>query len=110
VQGTVFRVFQTATGTPVCELRRGYATYAAIQCMSFNVCRRGSFVTSITPAQADASMLLVSSDRQTIHIFKLAATEPQPQTWGGYFASFVPAAIGGYWTQGLCMACLSGLT
>ncbi len=47
-------------------------------------------------------MLLVSSDRQTIHIFKLEAPEaPKSQTWGGYFASFVPSSIGGYWTQGL---------
>ena len=56
-------------------------------------------------------MLLVSSDRQTIHVFKLESTEPpKTQTWGGYFASFVPAAIGGYWTQGMgmrasCVAC-----
>ncbi len=49
-------------------------------------------------------MLLVSSDRQTIHVFKLESTEPpKTQTWGGYFASFVPAAIGGYWTQGMCV-------
>jgi hypothetical protein len=47
-------------------------------------------------------MLLASSDRQTIHIFKLAPPqEAQAQTWGGYFASFISASITGYWTQGL---------
>ena len=50
-------------------------------------------------------MLLVSSDRQTVHVFKLEHPEgtpaqPQPQTWGAYFASFLPTVVGGYWTQG----------
>ena len=36
-QGTIFRVFDTVNGNKLCELRRGYSTYASIKCMSFNV-------------------------------------------------------------------------
>ena len=47
-------------------------------------------------------MLLASSDRQTVHLFKLTAPgEQTPQTWGGYLASFVPTAVTGFWTGGL---------
>ena len=38
LQGTVFRVFDTITGEKKHELRRGYASYANIQSLTFNVC------------------------------------------------------------------------
>ena len=63
-----------------------------------------------SPSQADSSMLLVSSNRQTVHVFKLgpetvADAAPAAQSWlgwaGSVVAGYVPAVVSGYWTQGL---------
>ena len=55
VKGTLIRVFDVSTGNLAIELRRGSNT-ATIYCINFN---------------ADSSLLCVSSDHGTIHIFSL---------------------------------------
>jgi WD40 repeat protein len=55
VKGTLIRVFDVSSGSLVIELRRGSNT-ATIYCINFN---------------ADSSLLCVSSDHGTIHIFSL---------------------------------------
>lgn len=52
-KGTLIRIFETFNGTMVNELRRG-AHAALIYCINFN---------------HDSSLLCVSSDHGTIHIF-----------------------------------------
>eukprot|EP00041_Stephanoeca_diplocostata_P016808 m.332767 g.332767 ORF g.332767 m.332767 type:complete len:188 (-) comp20494_c0_seq16:1170-1733(-) len=56
-QGTLVRVFDTATGKQQCELRRG-SNDAAITCINFS---------------PNSEFLCVSSDKATVHIFSLMA-------------------------------------
>eukprot|EP00730_Choanoeca_flexa_P003394 TRINITY_DN11394_c0_g1_i1.p1 TRINITY_DN11394_c0_g1~~TRINITY_DN11394_c0_g1_i1.p1 ORF type:complete len:345 (+),score=74.20 TRINITY_DN11394_c0_g1_i1:124-1158(+) len=58
-KGTLIRVFDTNTGRKLNEVRRG-TERATILCISFN---------------ADSTKLCCSSDRGTIHVFKLAEEE-----------------------------------
>lgn len=92
-KGTVFRVFSMPTGEKVHEFRRGLATNAVIYSMAFDI---------------RTSLLCVSSDKQTIHIFKLEAnTAPeQEQGWSNYLsttmtsaATYLPTAVSEIWTQ-----------
>lgn len=55
-KGTVFRVFSCPDGQKLFELRRGWKTYANISSLSFNF---------------DASFLCATSDKATVHVFKL---------------------------------------
>ena len=55
MKGTLIRVFDVSSGSLVSELRRG-SNAATIYCINFN---------------ADSSLLCVSSDHGTIHIFSL---------------------------------------
>lgn len=58
-KGTLIRIFDTATGTPLQELRRG-ADSAEIYSIAFNF---------------NSAWLAVSSDKGTIHVFKLKKKE-----------------------------------
>ncbi|OWA52547.1 putative WD repeat domain phosphoinositide-interacting protein 3, partial [Hypsibius exemplaris] len=57
--GTLIRVFDTSSGSQLFELRRG-ANKADIFCIGFNL---------------DSSLLCLSSDHGTIHIFSLGDTK-----------------------------------
>jgi hypothetical protein len=57
----VFRVYLTPSGTKLAEFRRGLATHASISCMC------------LSPL---ASWLAVSSEKQTLHIFKMPPDQP----------------------------------
>lgn len=92
-KGTVFRVFGMPAGEKLYEFRRGLATNATIFSMAFD---------------AGASMLCVSSDKPTIHIFRLAPAVPvvDDQGWGGYLtntmtsaATYLPTSVSEMWTQ-----------
>lgn len=61
-QGTVIRVYRTPSGERLFELRRGLATNATIYSMAFDI---------------TSTLLCVSSNHQTIHIFKLETMEPE---------------------------------
>jgi WD40 repeat protein len=58
-QGTLIRVFDTASGQPLQELRRG-ADRAEIYCIAFNY---------------NSQWLAVSSDKGTVHVFKTGREE-----------------------------------
>lgn len=93
-KGTVFRIFDSESGDKLYELRRGFSSYAKISTMSFS---------------ADSSLLSVSSERSTVHIFKLDAPEPAEAdgSWTGYLtgglkataAGILPTAMTEIWTQ-----------
>jgi len=81
-KGTVIRVFATPSGEKLFELRRGIQTSAQIFSMAFS---------------EDASLLSVSSDKATVHIFKLEVVNqaPAPAANGGmmdYFSSTITSA------------------
>lgn len=93
VKGTVIKIFETPQGTPLFELRRGYSTYAKISSLCFD---------------QTSHFLAVSSEKATIHVFKLdeansqktaieGATEAQGEQaqegWAGYLASQVAAYL-----------------
>mmetsp|Transcript_24399 Transcript_24399/g.61179 ORF Transcript_24399/g.61179 Transcript_24399/m.61179 type:complete len:354 (-) Transcript_24399:1252-2313(-) len=63
-KGTLIRIFSTATGTQLRELRRGIDR-ALIYCISFNLSN---------------SMLCVTSDKPTVHIFSLLDESSQNRT------------------------------
>lgn len=91
-KGTVFRVFAIPTGKRLFEFRRGMATNATIHSMSFS---------------NESDLLAVSSDHQTIHIFKLQTpTTSEPAGWGGYLLGYIPGAsqVGELWGQERCFA------
>ena len=74
-KGTVIRVFATPSGEKLFELRRGIQTSAQIFSMAFS---------------EDASLLSVSSDKATVHIFKLEVVNqaPAPAANGGMMDYF----------------------
>ena len=55
-KGTVIRVFNVSDGQGIYEFRRGYARCVSIHSLSFS---------------ADSFFLCASSDKETVHIFKL---------------------------------------
>ena len=61
-KGTVIRVFSIPAGKRLYEFRRGVARCATISSLSFS---------------ADAMFLSVSSNTQTVHIFKLSQVQDQ---------------------------------
>lgn len=85
-KGTLVRIFDTAKGTKLAELRRGSGT-ARIYCMNFNI---------------DSSLLCVSSDHSTVHIFACEDKEqPSPnknkQLVSGS-ARFLPKYFNSQWS------------
>lgn len=80
-KGTLIRVFDTSTGMMINELRRG-ANTAQIYCINFN---------------HDSSLLCVSSDHGTVHIF---AAEDQKQNRQSSLASatFLPKYFSSSWS------------
>lgn len=97
-KGTVIRVFSIPAGKRLFEFRRGVARCATISSLSFST---------------DAVFLSVSSNTQTIHIFKLSQVQDQPPAeeesgdWGSYLtrglqsaASYLPAGVSEVLQQG----------
>lgn len=80
-KGTLIRVFDTATGTQIHELRRG-ANHAHIYCISFN---------------SDSTMLCVSSDHGTVHIFSTEDEKKNKQS-SLASASFLPKYFSSKWS------------
>ena len=75
-RGTILRVFNPTSGQKMHQFRRGTYT-TTIPCLSFNL---------------QSNMLCVSSDSDTVHIFKLAnALEPLPIS--GSAASIINAIL-----------------
>jgi len=66
-KGTLVRIFDTSSGHQLQELRRG-ANNAIIYCINFN---------------RDSSLLCVSSDHGTIHVFNVGETNPTSSTGSG---------------------------
>eukprot|EP00037_Helgoeca_nana_P023659 m.246338 g.246338 ORF g.246338 m.246338 type:complete len:444 (-) comp26424_c1_seq1:1192-2523(-) len=97
-KGTVIRVFRTPSGEKLFELRRGLATNATIFSMAFDM---------------TSSLLCVSSNHPTIHIFKLeTAVVPPPaedaSAWSASAlfsaaietaSSMLPTPVSDMWTQ-----------
>lgn len=75
--------------------------------MSFNVGLAIALERVLISRQLDATFLSVSSDKQTVHIFKLETpAETAPQGWGGYLmsaassaATYLPSPVTEMWTQ-----------
>ncbi|KAK0043804.1 WD repeat domain phosphoinositide-interacting protein 3 [Biomphalaria pfeifferi] len=80
-KGTLIRVFDTATGHQIHELRRG-ANSANIYCISFN---------------SDSTMLCVSSDHGTVHIFSTEDEKKNKQSPLAS-ASFLPKYFSSKWS------------
>lgn len=93
-KGTVFRVFSMPDGEKIHEFRRGLATNATIYSMAFDV---------------RSTLLCVSSDKQTIHLFKLETPTPvkeEDKGWGNYLtskmsdaATYLPTSVSEMFTQ-----------
>lgn len=82
-KGTLIRVFDTSTGHLVNELRRG-ANTASIYCINFNM---------------DSSLMCVSSDHGTVHIFAVEDSKRNKQSsWAS--ASFLPKYFSSKWSFG----------
>ncbi|XP_059475573.1 WD repeat domain phosphoinositide-interacting protein 3 [Neocloeon triangulifer] len=80
-KGTLIRVFDTATGTMVNELRRG-ANAANIYCINFN---------------KDSSLICVASDHGTVHIF--AVEDPKQNKHSSLAsATFLPKYFSSSWS------------
>jgi len=83
-KGTVIRVFNIKDGSKAYELRRGLKRCAQISSMCFS---------------PDAQFLALSSNTETIHVFKLSETAAPPApakadegTWMGYLSKAVTAS------------------
>eukprot|EP00038_Savillea_parva_P004984 m.145725 g.145725 ORF g.145725 m.145725 type:complete len:422 (-) comp11630_c0_seq7:300-1565(-) len=97
-KGTVIRVYDAPSGDKMFELRRGLVTSATIFSMAFDT---------------TSTLLCVSSDHPTIHIFKLegaavAVPAEEESAWSatGLFqaaldtaSSFMPTPVSDMWTQ-----------
>ena len=83
-KGTVIRVFSIPDGQKLFECRRGYMQFASIGTLAFS---------------PDSSLLLVSSNTETIHIFKLdidiniSIHQSESSSWTSYLTSFAPTII-----------------
>ncbi|XP_054155106.1 WD repeat domain phosphoinositide-interacting protein 3-like [Oppia nitens] len=80
-KGTLIRIFDTSNGTLLNELRRG-ANTANIYCINFN---------------SDSSLLCVSSDHGTIHIFAAEDCKKNKQS-SLASASFLPKYFSSKWS------------
>lgn len=98
-KGTLIRVFDTASGTQLQELRRG-ANNANIFCISFN---------------QDSTLLCVSSDHGTVHIFAVDDASKNKQLGVATAAGFLPKYFNSRWSfskfqvpgQSQCICCFS---
>ncbi|EEB14804.1 WD repeat domain phosphoinositide-interacting protein, putative [Pediculus humanus corporis] len=80
-KGTLIRVFDTSTGCKITELRRG-ANAADIYCINFN---------------QDSSLLCVSSDHGTIHVFGVEDSKLNKQS-SLASATFLPKYFNSKWS------------
>ncbi|XP_013404582.1 WD repeat domain phosphoinositide-interacting protein 3 [Lingula anatina] len=80
-KGTLIRVFDTTNGNQLHELRRG-ANHASIFCVNFN---------------HDSSLLCVSSDHGTVHIFSIEDPKKNKQS-SLASASFLPKYFSSKWS------------
>lgn len=85
IKGTVIRVFSIPEGQPLFDLRRGLKRYAEISCLAFS---------------GDSNFLCVSSNTETVHIFKLVDTTDKDMavtddsgSWMGYFNKVVSVSV-----------------
>ncbi|KAL1453254.1 hypothetical protein WDU94_007410, partial [Cyamophila willieti] len=81
-KGTLIRVFDTQTGNKLTELRRG-ANTASIYCINFN---------------HDSSLLCVSSDHGTVHIFSVDSASNLNKQSSLASASFLPKYFASSWS------------
>jgi len=96
-KGTVIRVFSIPSGKRLYEFRRGVARCATISSLNFS---------------SDATFLTVSSNTQTIHVFKLGQVQDKNEVdesgdWGSYLtrglqsaASYLPSGVSEVLQQG----------
>ncbi|XP_065312368.1 WD repeat domain phosphoinositide-interacting protein 3 isoform X2 [Dermacentor albipictus] len=83
-KGTLIRVFDTASGNLMNELRRGTNT-ASIYCINFNL---------------DSSLICVSSDHGTVHIFVVEESTKRNKQSSWASASFLPKYFSSKWSFG----------
>uniref|UniRef100_H2YS04 WD repeat domain phosphoinositide-interacting protein 3 n=1 Tax=Ciona savignyi TaxID=51511 RepID=H2YS04_CIOSA len=83
-KGTLIRIFNTATGSQVGELRRGSGN-AKIYCINFNV---------------DSTLLCASSDHGTVHIFSLTEEPSTPSKNSSSSTRFLPKYFNSKWSFG----------
>ncbi|XP_075034066.1 WD repeat domain phosphoinositide-interacting protein 1 isoform X1 [Mixophyes fleayi] len=79
-KGTVIRVFSIPEGQRLCEFRRGMKRYVSISSLVFSI---------------DSQFLCVSSNTETVHIFKLEHLSERPEensSWSGYMGKMFMAA------------------
>ncbi|XP_014215568.1 WD repeat domain phosphoinositide-interacting protein 2 isoform X2 [Copidosoma floridanum] len=102
-KGTVIRVFQVSDGAKLFEFRRGVKRCVSISSLSFSV---------------DSVFLCVSSNTETVHVFKVKVSQDddaksgqEDESWIGYFsmaltasASYLPSQVTGVFTQGRAFA------
>ncbi|XP_014661792.1 PREDICTED: WD repeat domain phosphoinositide-interacting protein 2-like isoform X2 [Priapulus caudatus] len=95
-KGTVIRVFSVPDGQKLFEFRRGVKRCAAISSLAFS---------------SDSMFLGVSSNTETVHIFRLEGPKEkpaeEPQGWMGYFskalaapAAYLPSQVSEMFQQG----------
>lgn len=95
-KGTVIRVFSVPDGTKLFEFRRGVKRCVSIGSLAFS---------------ADSMFLGVSSNTETIHIFRLEGVREkpaeEPQSWVGYFgkalsttSQYLPQQVTEMFSQG----------
>ena len=83
-KGTVVRVFSVPDGQKLCEFRRGSMRCASIGTLAFS---------------PDSSLLLVSSNTETIHIFHVddeisrIQQESEQPSWTSWLTSFTPTVV-----------------
>ncbi|XP_076340254.1 WD repeat domain phosphoinositide-interacting protein 2-like [Tachypleus tridentatus] len=100
-KGTVIRIFNIVDGMKLYEFRRGVKRCVSIYSMSFSL---------------DSNFLCVSSNTETVHIFKLddpreVRCVEEPQGWMGYVgkalmqsASYLPTQVTDMFNQGRSFA------
>ncbi|XP_033100629.1 WD repeat domain phosphoinositide-interacting protein 2-like isoform X2 [Anneissia japonica] len=100
-KGTVIRVFTIPEGQKIFEFRRGVKRCVSISSLAFNT---------------ESTFLCVSSNTETVHIFKLETTkeskpQEEPSTWMGYLgkalmnsATYLPSQVTEVFSQGRAFA------
>ncbi|KAM9296817.1 WD repeat domain phosphoinositide-interacting protein 1 isoform 1-T1 [Gastrophryne carolinensis] len=79
-KGTVIRVFSIPDGQKLYEFRRGMKRYVSISSLAFSM---------------DSQFLCVSSNTETVHIFRLEnlpERSEEPSSWSGYMGKMFMAA------------------